>query len=220
MGIDVDIFIKHNFFEKNIVYTLEKLKEISSYDIIICDLHKNPEMKVSTEWVVSIDGYSSVEECFEKDKYISIIRHLNTEKEIEIWFSKNSFEISGEEYLIRGRWYYFSKFLIGDMDKETFNDFKNWFEYLSQRIKDYSEIFGSNEFIMFCGDLNQDTSNELWKGETFENVLNKKNWTIINEIPYTIDFNNYENYDIPRFLFHKKWENKIFNINKWKKLFG
>ena len=219
MGIDVAVFMKHNFYEKNIIYTLDKLKEISSFDVLISSSHNNIGTQISSEWVVNIDDYYSVEECFEKEKYITITRHWDTEKEIEIWFSKNNFDILGKEFMVRGRWYYFSKFLIGDMDNENFEDYKNSFNSLLEKIIEYGKIFNSNELIMFCGDLNQDIEEELWNGETIENILNKNIWTIIRDIPYKIDKNNYEKYDIPRFLFNKKWENNLFDLNKWKKLF-
>jgi hypothetical protein len=219
MGIDVGIYMKHTFFEKNITYTLEKLKEISSFDVLISSMHTHIGTQIGPEWVVNIDDYNSVEECFEREKYITITRRWDTEKETEIWFSKNNFEMSGNEFMIRGRWYYFSKFLIGDMNEEDFEDYKNWFNNFLENLIEYGKLFNSNELIMFCGDLNQDIEEELWTGETIENILNKNIWTIITDIPYKIDFNNYEEYDIPRFLFNKKWKNNLFDINKWKNLF-
>jgi len=46
MGYDVSVHINNNIFEKNISYTLEKLKEISSYDVIISSFHDNKEKKI------------------------------------------------------------------------------------------------------------------------------------------------------------------------------
>jgi hypothetical protein len=219
MGIDVAVFMKHNFFEKNITYTLDKLKEISSFEVLISSMNNNIISQIGPEWIVNIDEYSSVEECFEKDKFVKIIRHWETDKETEIWFSKNNLDIIGDEFMVRGRWYYFSKFLINDMVKKDFEDYKNWFNSFVEKLIEYGRIFNCNELIMFCADLNQEIEEELWAGETVENILNKDMWTIIENIPYKIDINNFEKYDIPRFIFNKKWENSIFDIKKWKYFF-
>jgi len=219
MGIDVNIFLEHKFFEKNITYTLDKLKEISSLDIIVSNLDNDYEPYYGSGWIISIDEYNSVEEMFEKEKYINIVRKWNTEKENKIWFSKHNFYLIGNEFMFRGRWHYFSKFLIGNMEKDDFDDYKHWFNNFSDRIIEYGKIFNSNSYIMFCGDLNQDISEELWTGEKIENVLKKDMWTIVKDIPYEIIMEKITNYDIPRFLCHKKWENNKFDLKKWRDLF-
>jgi hypothetical protein len=104
----------HDFFERNITYTLDKLKEITSSEILF--VRKYDDYKVYNEphWTVFIDEEDSVNDIFQKNNFVEIVRYYETDKEEELWFSKTNIELSsyGNKFDLPGRWFRFRDFLI------------------------------------------------------------------------------------------------------------
>jgi hypothetical protein len=221
MGIDGAIFINHNFYEKNIAYTLDKLKEITSYEVLFTRKYNNSEIYSGPHWTVYIDEADSVNDIFEKNNFVDIIRYYETDEEEELWFSRTNIELSsyGNKFDISGRWHRFRDFLIKSPEID-FEKYNNYFNNLLKRIIDYGKLFKSTESIIFCHDYNQDISDKLWNGTSIKEILTMDIWTIIKEIPYEIDLQKIEKYDTARFIFYTEWELQEFNLREWKNKFN
>jgi hypothetical protein len=222
MGYDADIFLNHNFFEKNIMYTLEKLKDLTGNDVILSGEYFDSEIKNNEDWLVILDDYKTVNDCFIDNGYITIIKNVKTENKIEMWFSKNNFDISGEIFYINGRWNSFVNFITAnieyfmDQNESRFNQYREWFLEREKIIMEYGSLFESTELIMFCGDLNQDILEELWLGKTLENILNENEWEIIKNIPKSNDKKiKYSE----KVVYHKKWEKLKYDKINWENTF-
>jgi hypothetical protein len=224
MGIDAALHINNNFFENNITYTLDKLKEITSKEILFFSEFNDYEKYSGTNWSVFIDEYNSVEECFANENYIEIARFYGTEKEENLWFTKNNIELRSNKFSVPGRWFGFRDYMINDFDiemdgKDAFEKYNSYFNELIENVVEYGKLFKSNEIIIFCSDYNQDDRELLWDGMTIKEFISLDKWTIIKEIPYKMDYSKYDKYDTAGFIYHKEWELKEFNLIDWKNIF-
>jgi hypothetical protein len=217
MAASIELWVNNNLFEKDINYTLEKLKEKTQCNIeLIGDYFEDTTCSNDKDvWHLYLNEAKSIKEYFEKEGYIQLCR-VNGMDEEEIWISKNNVNLWGEKFDIAGQWYSFCYFINGS----KYHNF-----YYNQMINDiieYSKIFESNKLIIFSDDFHQDIPEKLLKESSIDNILTDKRWKIIKD--NSIILNDIEeieeiNEDI-NYLYYKEWKPKNdLNIKIWKEYF-
>jgi hypothetical protein len=216
MAASTHYFVNNNLFEKNILYTLDKLKEKTQCDInTIWENHEEISSEFNDSWNIYFYDDETIEEYFEKEGNIQLCRKNGMEEE-EIWISKSNVILYGEKFECAGQFYSFCRFLNGG------SDVNYWYNQMINDAIKYSEIFNSNKLIIFSGDFHQDVEDELWRGESIDKIINYDYWKIIKDNDIQIkDFDQMEDekYNI-NYLYYKEWErNKNFDLIEWKEYF-
>jgi len=210
MAASIDLFVNNNLFENDINFTLEKLMRKLNNEIIIFkdNSEYNDSLKNKDFWGIYLYEENSVEEDLLKNGHIKLFRN-NGMREEEIWMSKTSIMLWGDKFDMAGGWHSFNSYIKG------IEEYNYHYELLINDIIEYSKLFESNKLVIFSGDFHQDILEELWHGNSIENVLTNKRWEIIDK-PHN-DCSKEENVNI---LYYKEWKPEdIFSINEWKKYF-